>query len=70
MLYSSKYKAIVYHENGDPYLNQVVYQSIDGNVLKDKFSILVDTNNIEKNHIIHYMRIVKRNCQNLNMMHI
>ena len=48
MLYSSKYKAIVYHENGDPYLNQVVYQSIDGNVLKDKFSILVDTNNIEK----------------------
>lgn len=48
MLYSSKYKAIVYHENGNPYLNQVVYQSIDGNVLKDKFSILVDTNNIEK----------------------
>ena len=48
MLYSCKYKAIVYHENGNPYLNQVVYQSIDGNVLKDKFSILVDTNNIEK----------------------
>ena len=48
MLYSSKYKAIVYHENGNPYLNQVVYQSIDGNVIKDKFSILVDTNNIEK----------------------
>ena len=48
MLYSSKYKAIVYHENGNPYLNQVVYQSIYGNVLKDKFSILVDTNNIEK----------------------
>ena len=46
MLYSRKYKAIVYHENGDPNLNQFVYEVIENNVLKLKFSILESTSRV------------------------
>lgn len=55
MRYSSKYKALVYHENGDPYLNQLVYESIEGNVLKLKFSILAYTSSVDgKNYYTLY----------------
>lgn len=46
MSYSRKYKAIVYHENGDPNLNQFVYEAIENNVLKLKFSILKSTSRV------------------------
>ena len=46
MLYSRKYKAIVYHENGDPNLNQFVYEVIENNILKLKFSILESTSRV------------------------